>query len=295
MIWTKQWKVLTIENITNWTSKEVRTINITQGMGGSSYALEVREFVPIQGDLLEKFWTIDGVTKTVKMTAYAIVDIGIDTADLLIRTTYERASRHAKEAPREEEKGLLKDALYLWVAVRMSSTTEWIIGDEQLGMSPVTDLSSPYYNHTPIPPVMSAQGQIIAYSKILEPLKRSVVKQLASMSSATDTRKNWFTIYLTYFILLHSCGLVTRRDADYARQINAKTIFANPEAISDYHQGALFLLADFHYSNKGQLPFSLAENLESLQELADVAGLNLDQVLFMKNTAVLVRQKRESI
>ncbi|CZT46073.1 uncharacterized protein RSE6_06451 [Rhynchosporium secalis] len=202
MIWTKRWKVLTIENITNWASKEVRTINITQGMGGSSCELEVREFVPIQGDLLEKFWTIDGVTKTVKMTAYTIVDIGIDPADLLIRTTYERASRHAKEAPKGEEKRLLRDALYLWVAVRMSSTTEWIIGDEQLDMSPVTDLSSPYYNQTPIPPVISAQGQIIAYSKILEPLKRRVVKQLASMSSATDTRKNWFTIYLTYFILL---------------------------------------------------------------------------------------------
>jgi hypothetical protein len=126
---------------------------------------------------------------------------------------------------REEERRLLRDALLLWVAVRMSSTTEWICGDDHLDMSPVTDTSSPYWQHMPIPPVMSAQGQIIAYSKILKPLKESVVKQLSSMDSAADTRKYWFTIYLTYFVLLHSCALVTRRNEEYARQIDAKVGF----------------------------------------------------------------------
>jgi hypothetical protein len=38
----------------------------------------------------------------------------------------------------------------------------------------------------------------------------------------------------------------------------------------------------------------VAESSDQLQELADIAELNLDQVLFMKNTAILVRQKRKS-
>lgn len=115
---------------------------------------------------------------------------------------------------------LLRDALRLWVAARMSSITEWLCGDDLLDMAPVTDITSPYFGRTPIPPVMSAQFQIIAISKILRPLKKRVVSHLASMSSAADTRKNWFAIYLTYFILLHSCAMVTRRDQEYAAQIN---------------------------------------------------------------------------
>jgi hypothetical protein len=131
---------------------------------------------------------------------------------------------------REEERKLLRDALYLWVAARMSSMTEWLCGDDRLDMIPVTDETSPYFNHAPIPPVMSAQFQIIAYSKILRPLKNNLVKQLGKMSSAKNTRRNWFALYLTYFILLHSCTLVTRRNEEYARQINLQASRKKPRA-----------------------------------------------------------------
>lgn len=61
----------------------------------------------------------------------------------------------------------------------------------------------------------------------------------------------------------------------------SQTRFANPQSISDLHQSALVLLANYHYSNKGQLPFSIVENSDNLQALADIAQLNLDQVLFL--------------
>lgn len=222
----------------------------------------------------------------------------------------------------EEEKRLLRDAVLLWVAVRMSSTTEWVCGDDELGMSPITDPSSPYWQHTPLPSVMSAQGQIIAYPKILKPLKESVVRRLHRLSSAADPRKYWFTIYLTYFFLLHSCALGTRRNEEYARQINAKvgwknnlrheppqsmhryrvvliygyeqTRYANPGAISKFHQGLNILLLDFHQSNKGQLPFALTERSEDPKEFEVIANLNEDQVLFMRETTVAVREMRKS-
>ncbi|RDW57318.1 hypothetical protein BP5796_12768 [Coleophoma crateriformis] len=312
-IWTRRWRDFKIRNITEWASADTRKIKITQGMGTSSYELEVREFIPIEGDLMEKFWSAGGVRKAYRVTPYAIVNLekaarsrlqfvndhvgtyiayGVSNSDLLVRMTYERAMQHAKEAKSEEEKILLRNTLYLWVAARMSSTTEWLCGDDKLDMMPVNDITSPYFDHTPIPPVMSAQFQIIAFSRILRPLKKSVLKHLSNMGSAADTRKNWFTLYLTYFLLLHNCSLVTRRNEEYARQLDLPTQFANPQSISDYHQGALVLLADFHYSNKGQLPFSMAENSKKLEELADIAELNLDQVLFIKNTATLVQQQR---
>lgn len=88
-------------------------------MGISSYELEVREFIPMERDLMGKFWTTDGVRKAVKMTPYAIIDLEkaavariryvndnvgayvdgtIDKEDVLMRNTVEEALRHAKEA-----------------------------------------------------------------------------------------------------------------------------------------------------------------------------------------------------
>jgi hypothetical protein len=89
-------------------------------MGKSFYELEVQEFVPEDGDLMEKFWTVDGVKKAYSVPPYAIVDLekaaksrrqfvndnvgiyiqgSINNSDKLIRVTYERAMRHAVEAP----------------------------------------------------------------------------------------------------------------------------------------------------------------------------------------------------
>jgi hypothetical protein len=118
-VWTKRWKDFTIQNITEWASTRVRKIRLTQGIENTSYELEVREFVPMEGDLMEKFWTVNGVRKAVKVPPYAIIDLekaakarlqfvndnvgiyvtrGIDTSKALLRNTYERAIRHVKEA-----------------------------------------------------------------------------------------------------------------------------------------------------------------------------------------------------
>jgi hypothetical protein len=133
----------------------------------------------------------------------------------------------------EEAKELLRDVLCLWVAARSSSITTWLCGDDLLDIQPVVDDTSPYNGHCPIPPVMSAQLQIIAISKILRPLKKRIVGHLAAMSSASQTRKNWFAIYLAYFTLLHSCALVTRRDEEYAAQIGLPVSLIKPSIDSN--------------------------------------------------------------
>lgn len=76
-------------------------------------------------------------------------------------------------------------------------------------------------NHVPKPPVMSAQFQAITYTKILRPLNKIVLDQLHALTIA-NKRRNWFTIYLTLFVLLHSCAMLTRRNEEYARQILLK-------------------------------------------------------------------------
>jgi len=114
---------------------------------------------------------------------------------------------------------MLANALRLWSAARKTSNSEWLCGSETLGTLEVTDPSSPYFERRPIPPLINAQFQVISYSTLLRPLRKAVLDQLQAFIT-TFKRKHWLTIYLTMFILLHSCSLITRRNAQYARQLS---------------------------------------------------------------------------
>lgn len=99
----------------------------------------------------------------------------------------------------------------------MTSNPEWICGGDFIG-SVVVDSCSPYNNMVPIPPVMNAQLEIIMYSTLLRPLRDQVLTGLETLLKE-NLRRNWLTIYLTLFILLHSCSLTTRRDEQFARRM----------------------------------------------------------------------------
>jgi hypothetical protein len=110
---------------------------------------------------------------------------------------------------RQEERRLLRSALQLWVAIRMESRSERICGEERLGMMPQTfDPAAPNYNQVLVPPVISAQIELIMTAVVLQPLKKAVLAQLQELIKANRTR-SWFTIYLCLFVLLHSCALLT--------------------------------------------------------------------------------------
>jgi len=65
---------------------------------------------------------------------------------------------------------------------------------------------------------MIAQLELIAFSMLLKPLSKAVLSELQTMIMA-NKKKIWLTIYLTVFLLFHSCAVMTRRDEEYARQI----------------------------------------------------------------------------
>jgi hypothetical protein len=91
----------------------------------------------------------------------------------------------------------------------MESRSERICSEENLGMAPQTfDPAAPNFNKVLIPPVMSAQIELIMTAEVLQPLKKEVLARLQELIGANRTR-TWFTIYLCLFVLLHSCSLLT--------------------------------------------------------------------------------------
>ena len=71
-IWTKRWNSMQIVEISAWASTEVRTICVTQEVGGTYYELQVKKFIPQDGDSLERKWFSNGEHKSHKCATYAI-------------------------------------------------------------------------------------------------------------------------------------------------------------------------------------------------------------------------------
>jgi hypothetical protein len=68
-----------------------------------------------------------------------------------------------------------------------------------------------------VPPVLSAQMEIIMTVMVTQPVKKEVLTQLKELIQENQ-RRSWFTIYLTMFLLLHSCALLTAGDNKKARK-----------------------------------------------------------------------------
>jgi len=61
-----------LNDIDNWNSPEVKTIQITYDYSDRPLTLQVRQFKPHEGDMLHRSWKHDGVKKSVLLPPYAI-------------------------------------------------------------------------------------------------------------------------------------------------------------------------------------------------------------------------------
>lgn len=105
----------------------------------------------------------------------------------------------------------------------MLSRSVRICSDETLGMQPSE--SGPGAGTILVPPIISAQSEIYAKVMVLDPLKKKVLQGLQRLLQG-NRPESWFTIYLAMFVLLHSCGLLTARDAWRARNQELKVRLA---------------------------------------------------------------------
>ena len=108
-----------VVDINKWRSQEIKTIEITQDLGGASYQLRVREFAPVDGDALARSWVTAGVTKYYECPPYAIenmeqageaymqyvdnniataIESEIDETNKLLWNTYSMAFRYSEFA-----------------------------------------------------------------------------------------------------------------------------------------------------------------------------------------------------
>jgi hypothetical protein len=243
--WTRRWEDTIIDEITGWASMDTKIIHVTSDCSDLAVQLRVRQFIPQEGDRLERSWVVNGETRSVRIPPYAIVDLEtarkeyskhIDESlhdsltrilmpyDGVLRATYRLAWYMATQDPSvpHEEKELLQLALRLWIAIRLTTRSAFIVGEETLGMPRnILDETSPNHGRIPLPPVMGAQLDLILIHQIQSGLRRELLDKLQKMLQ-TNKAKTWFTTYLIMFMLLHNISLITEHDAGYAKKHGIK-------------------------------------------------------------------------
>lgn len=63
---------MTIVNLTDWESPDIKFIDVSHGFCTDPIKLEVRRFIPEEGDVLERKWVHEGVHKRKRVEPYAI-------------------------------------------------------------------------------------------------------------------------------------------------------------------------------------------------------------------------------
>lgn len=200
----------------------------------------------------------------------------------------------------------------------MESRSERICGSEALFMEPQNfDPECSNFGQVLIPPVMSAQIELITTVALLQPLKKAVLEPLRKLIEKNRTQ-SWFTIYLCLFILLHSCSLLTEFEYKAARKygllvsdctllflvcpffnktkngrrlILYQSRYVHESFVKELHHGSTILLSYFHYCNKGSHP--LLMDWEASPDVV-LAELKASEVEFLKNSSQEVKKKSES-
>lgn len=334
-VYSRRWQSMDIVNIPagDWASATVRTIVVSPVHIDAPFQFHVREFIPADGDLLEEQWMTPTGKQSVPIPKFAVAEMHEAAADLkeyiernvsnfiavtvgsldqLLWETYTMAFRHIGNANTPEERSLMTNVFRLWVTSRLTSNPVYICGDDKLGGRAVYSADSLHNGKVPMPVIMTAQFECINYTTFLRPWSKAVLKQLNELVLA-KRRDYWLTIYYAMFVLLHSCSMTTRRDAETAVQYDMKvmspallgwvrtplltlsqTEYANPDSIKAHHSGAQTMLAHFHFLNKGVLPFALPHTPDGKQELAKAANLADEQVEFVRRTSTFLKDPDRS-
>ncbi|RSL66788.1 hypothetical protein CEP54_003581 [Fusarium duplospermum] len=309
--WTRRWNNNISDPIQNWASDELKTIYISEGLSSKCVKIEVREFIPQTGDKLERTWDYKGTKRSVSIPPYALVNLEevkeayqdhirdsmkdafgrlLGPRNGLLFKTYERAWHiYQDQSTSPECHELLHQTLMLWMSVRLTTRSSFIVGNETLGMRrDILDETSPNHGMIPLPPVLGAQLDLILIHHIQTRLRRELLDKLQKMMSK-NKQSTWLVTYLVVFILLHNTALITAHDAGYAKKHGMKRRFAREEKVKEYHLGANILLAHFHYCNKGIYPFS--EDCKD-QDLRTLAGLDEEKIKFVHTTTSYARRNR---
>jgi len=211
----------------------------------------------------------------------------VKTDDELAWMTISAAMDYAQQNP----KSLVADSLDLWAISRMIEIPWEMCGPDTLGVSPVTDATSPHKGRIPIPPIMDTQLDQIVIKTILTPLRERLVDKFERLINPAR-RESWWEIYLSAFILLNHIERLARHSVDHAKTHTMPRKYSNIEFLEAAFHTAKSILARFHFLCNGSAPLNMDWTSPSL---AAMAKLEPSQVELMQKTQAMIRARESDV
>ncbi|KAK7414353.1 hypothetical protein QQX98_006795 [Neonectria punicea] len=160
---------------------------------------------------------------------------------------------------------MLGNLFILWFAIQNTTGSSWLVGDETLGMEPVTeDPSYPLLGKISIPRMIIAQFDNLNYTRVLEKYRNRVMHELEWLMTQGNPDW-WLTIYLVIFILLREASGTSSDRYRHARQNYGTKAFSPkprfcfprysiPEFVEALQKGCNNVLFHWHYYNWEKWP-----------------------------------------
>ncbi|RFU73524.1 tetratricopeptide repeat domain containing [Trichoderma arundinaceum] len=282
---TDRWKGTEMKDVADRINpKDIRTISFTLGICTEPIQVEVVAFQAQSGDITARYWVIPdgehGVRKKKDLAHYCLANIQKTAAYFeeyikkhaisvmkseraggrmpprdVIEKTYDRAinryydlvAKPAITATEEREVRFLGNIFTLWFAMRHSTGSSWICGEELLGMKPETkDETYPLFGRVSVPRMILAQFDSINHTRLLSKYGKLVLGELESLMSRSQPNW-WFSVYTCLFILLREASWVSEDRYRHARSNYGSAPWPDPTNPGDRHKTAMGMMSSSDY------------------------------------------------
>ncbi|KAK3897169.1 hypothetical protein C8A05DRAFT_20010 [Staphylotrichum tortipilum] len=203
----------------------------------------------------------------------------------LMRTvrTLQRDNRHSPRFPRLtiifSQNPLIRDTMRLWIGARLADRGWRCFGSDDLGASRLPNhLRPPHW--IPLPPYLDYQLVAVVMNCYLLPLKKTVLRQLFDAIKGKNPA-DWYPIFLSCFVLLHSCEMTAVIIRKHAAKRKSPVRYIIMELVKALNEAARNIVAHFRHCCKDNRPFARGFDWSSPAR-EDMAQLDLVQLAFMK-------------
>ncbi|KAK3935865.1 hypothetical protein QBC46DRAFT_270825 [Diplogelasinospora grovesii] len=307
----------------------IRTVVMSQGLSKKPIILQVRRFIPREGDVLNRRYIDNGVPKEERIAPFCLADVektakgfqhyirenaldGLAEAakgsDDLVQFTFAMIGQQCRRLfemkdtskKKNKEWDFLHQTVRLWFATRHGIGSAWLMGEDTLGM----ELDEPKPNHpldgrVSVPRMVVAQFDSIRHERIYKELAPKVLRLFQSFLGSGNLEA-WFTVYLAAFLLLHQAACTSYDRRRYVKQNSGgmpqETRYGPRDHpltkfVEEVQSSAGILLAHWLYYRRVDV-MSLDWKK---QDKSSLKHLEPYQAQFMKSTVDHLKRKMEAI
>jgi len=245
------------------------TIRLSQGLA-TEMTVSVSAFVPIEGDKTNHVWFRGDAKQVLPMPNYCLSSLGTSSDNMHTLLKFIKSSRdeylemiinlsgydtsgqftremlrQAIEYSNSTKTSLLKPCIRLLAASRVIERDWRIVGDNTLGLTPISDPDSPWFGTIPITPIMDTSLDQMVISGYLNKQRKKILSRFEDKMLRYEP-KDCFETILSIFVLSRHTELLLTHSRRNAKRYRKETRYGSLELAQEYFCAHNILLSYFN-------------------------------------------------